>query len=221
MGAKIEGTDTSTLTIEGVDTLFSSEIETIPDRIEAGTILIAAAITGGDVKISGISTDYFDAVLSKLESSGCKISKNNNIIELSSNRNTIIPTDITTSIFPGYPTDMQAQWIAYMSIAQGVSTVTDKIYFDRFSHVPELIRLGANITVKENSAVIKGVKKLKGAKVMSTDLRASASLVLAGLAAEGTTQVLRVYHLDRGYQRIEEKLRALGADIERVEGQEY
>lgn len=221
MGAKIDGAGSSTLTIEGVDSLFNSEIETVPDRIEAGTILIAAAITGGDVKITGISTDYFDAVLSKLENSGCKVTKNNNIIELSTNRNSIISTDITTSIFPGYPTDMQAQWIAYMSIADGVSTVTDNIYIDRFSHVPELIRLGANITVKKNSAIISGVKKLKGAKVMSTDLRASASLVLAGLVAEGTTEVLRVYHLDRGYQRIEEKLRALGADIERVEGQEY
>jgi len=221
MGAHIDGIGTSTITVEGVDQLFHSEIETVPDRIEAGTMLIAGAITGGNIKIIGISDKYLEAVLIKLENSGCKIIKNNNVIELSASKNSIIPTDVTTSIFPGYPTDMQAQWIAYMSRANGVSTVTDTIYLDRFSHVPELERLGASISVKDNSAVIKGVKTLKGAKVMSTDLRASASLVLAGLAAEGTTEVLRVYHLDRGYQRIEEKLRALGADIERVEGKEY
>ncbi|MGA7836576.1 MAG: UDP-N-acetylglucosamine 1-carboxyvinyltransferase, partial [Ignavibacteriaceae bacterium] len=213
MGAHIDGIGTSTITVEGVDQLFHSEIETVPDRIEAGTMLIAGAITGGNIKIIGISDKYLEAVLIKLENSGCKIIKNNNVIELSASKNSIIPTDVTTSIFPGYPTDMQAQWIAYMSRANGVSTVTDTIYLDRFSHVPELERLGASISVKDNSAVIKGVKTLKGAKVMSTDLRASASLVLAGLAAEGTTEVLRVYHLDRGYQRIEEKLRALGADI--------
>ena len=221
MGAKIDGIGTSVLTIEGVDQLFHSEIETIPDRIEAGTILIAVALSGGKVKISGILPEYFDTVLIKLEDSGCKIVKNNNIIELIASKTSINPTDIVTSIFPGYPTDMQAQWIAYMSLADGISKITDTIYVDRFSHVPELVRLGADITVKENTAIVKGVKKLKGAKVMSTDLRASASLVLAGLVAEGTTEVLRVYHLDRGYQRIEEKLRALGADIERVNGAEF
>ena len=221
MGAKIDGIGTSVLTIEGVDQLFHSEIETIPDRIEAGTILIAVALSGGKVKISGILPEYFDTVLIKLEDSGCKIVKNNNIIELIASKTSINPADIVTSIFPGYPTDMQAQWIAYMSLADGISKITDTIYVDRFSHVPELVRLGADITVKENTAIVKGVKKLKGAKVMSTDLRASASLVLAGLAAEGTTEVLRVYHLDRGYQRIEEKLRALGADIERVNGAEF
>ncbi len=221
MGAKIDGIGTSVLTIEGVDQLFHSEIETIPDRIEAGTILIAVALSGGKVKISGILPEYFDTVLIKLEDSGCKIVKNNNIIELIASKTSINPADIVTSIFPGYPTDMQAQWIAYMSLADGISKITDTIYVDRFSHVPELVRLGADITVKENTAIVKGVKKLKGAKVMSTDLRASASLVLAGLAAEGTTEILRVYHLDRGYQRIEEKLRALGADIERVNGAEF
>ena len=221
MGAKIDGIGTSVLTIEGVDQLFHSEVETIPDRIEAGTILIAVALSGGKVKISGILPEYFDTVLIKLEDSGCKIVKNNNIIELIASKTSINPADIVTSIFPGYPTDMQAQWIAYMSLADGISKITDTIYVDRFSHVPELVRLGADITVKENTAIVKGVKKLKGAKVMSTDLRASASLVLAGLVAEGTTEVLRVYHLDRGYQRIEEKLRALGADIERVNGAEF
>ena len=221
MGAKIDGIGTSVLTVEGVDQLFHSEIETIPDRIEAGTILIAVALTGGSVKISGILSEYFESVLLKLQDSGCKILKNNNIIELTASKTSIIPTDIITSVFPGFPTDMQAQWITYMSLADGISKITDTIYLDRFTHVPELARLGADITVNENTAVVKGVKKLKGAKVMSTDLRASASLVLAGLAAEGTTEVLRVYHLDRGYQKIEEKLLALGADIERVQGAEF
>lgn len=221
MGAKIDGIGTSVLTIEGVDQLFHSEIETIPDRIEAGTILIAVALNGGNIKISGILPEYFQAVLLKLEDSGCKIKINNNIIGLSASKTLINPTDIITSVFPGYPTDMQAQWIAYMSLANGTSKITDTIYLDRFTHVPELARLGADITIKENTAIVKGVKKLKGAKVMSTDLRASASLVLAALAAEGTTEVLRVYHLDRGYQKIEEKLRALGADIERVPGAEF
>ncbi len=221
MGAKIDGIGTSILTIEGVDQLFHTEIETIPDRIEAGTILAAVALAGGKVKISGISNEYFEAVILKLEDSGCNVLKNNNIIELTASKASIKSTDITTSVFPGFPTDMQAQWMSYMTLADGVSTITDNIYLDRFSHVPELVRLGADITVKENSAIVRGVKKLKGAKVMSTDLRASASLVLAGLAAEGTTEVLRVYHLDRGYQKIEEKLRALGADIERVPGAEF
>ncbi len=221
MGAKIGGIGTSVLTIEGVDQLFHSEIETIPDRIEAGTILIAAALTGGKIKISGILPEYFETVLLKLEDSGCKILKNNNIIELTASKTSISPVNIETSVFPGYPTDMQAQWIAYMSLADGVSEINDTIYLDRFSHVPELVRLGANISVKKNKAIVKGVKKLRGAKVMSTDLRASASLVLAGLAADGTTEILRVYHLDRGYQKIEEKLRALGADIERVPGAEF
>jgi UDP-N-acetylglucosamine 1-carboxyvinyltransferase len=220
MGAKIEGTGTSTLTIEGSDQLNASEISTIPDRIEAGTLLIAAAMTNGEVTLKGINNFYISAVLSKLEDSGCEIKTGSDSIHLKSSGK-IIPTDITTSIFPGYPTDMQAQWTAYMSVADGVSNVTDTIYLDRFKHVPELLRLGADIEVRENTALIKGVKKLKGAKVMSTDLRASASLVLAGLAAEGVTEILRVYHLDRGYQRIEEKLKALGADIERTAGAEY
>ena len=221
MGAKINGLNTSTLEIEGVDELHASDIETIPDRIEAGTILIAAAITNGSVELKNFPSIYFESVLSKLEDSGCKVLIDNSKIKLNSVENTIKSSDITTAIYPGFPTDMQAQWTAYMALANGTSTVTDTIYLDRFKHVPELVRLGANINVKENSAIIKGVSKLVGAKVMSTDLRASASLVLAGLAAEGTTEVLRVYHLDRGYQRIEEKLRSLGADIKRVEGAEY
>jgi UDP-N-acetylglucosamine 1-carboxyvinyltransferase len=220
MGARINGIGTSALEIEGVDDLSPVSMETIPDRIEAGTLLIAGAITGGRVSVSNIQAKYLQAVLSKLEDSGCEVISNGNSISLTG-ADIIQPVNVSTSIFPGYPTDMQAQWIAYMSLSGGVSTITDTIYIDRFKHVPELLRLGANITVSENSAVVQGVNQLDGAKVMSTDLRASASLVLAGLAARGTTEVLRVYHLDRGYQRIEEKLKSLGADIERVPGAEY
>ncbi len=221
MGAHINGVNTSRLEIEGVDELNSVEISTMPDRIEAGTLLIAAAITGGKIKLTNFPQKYITSMLNKLEDSQCKLILKNDIIELYKEDNVTNPSNVITAIYPGFPTDMQAQWTAYMSLANGTSTVTDSIYIDRFKHVPELTRLGADITVKENSAVIRGVKKLSGAKVMSTDLRASASLVLAGLAAEGTTEVLRVYHLDRGYQKIEEKLKLLGADIERVEGTEF
>ena len=221
MGAKIEGKGTKNIKIEGVDELNSAEIETIPDRIEAGTLLIAAAMTNGKITLTNVNDSLFQAVLLKLESSGCKIEVTEEKIELDASDLEIKSTNISTSIFPGYPTDMQAQWTAFMSLADGKSTVCDTIYFDRFKHVPELVRLGANIQVNKNVAMIDGVTELKGAKVMSTDLRASASLVIAGLAAIGTTEVLRVYHLDRGYQRIEEKLRSLGADIERVSGKEY
>ena len=221
MGARIEGIGTANLIIEGVDTLNYADIDTIPDRIEAGTILIAAALTKGKVRLNNINSNLLLSILNKLENSGCNLLYNNEFIELNGTNNSIKPIDVTTSVFPGFPTDMQAQWTAYMALADGMSTITDSIYLDRFKHVPELQRLGAIITVNENCAFVKGVRKLMGAKVMSTDLRASASLVLAGLVAEGTTEVLRVYHLDRGYQRIEEKLKYLGADIERVEGKEF
>ncbi|HUX94076.1 MAG TPA: UDP-N-acetylglucosamine 1-carboxyvinyltransferase [Ignavibacteriaceae bacterium] len=221
MGAKINGVGTSTLEIEGVEELYHTEIETIPDRIEAGTLLIAGAITNGAITLTNFPSKLINSVLAKLEDSGCKINIENNSLSLDATSNQINSVDITTAIYPGFPTDMQAQWTAYMAIANGTSTVTDTIYLDRFKHVPELLRLGANINVNDNRAVIKGVEKLKAAKVMSTDLRASASLVLAGLAAEGTTEVLRVYHLDRGYQKIEEKLSSLGANIQRVKGSEY
>ena len=221
MGAQIDGVGTNTLEIEGVSELYPAEITTIPDRIETGTLLIAAAITKSEITLAETSSEYLEAVLLKLEDCGCKIIRGLNQISIDSSNAEIKPISITTSIFPGFPTDMQAQWTVLMSVVNGVSTVTDTIYFDRFKHVPELNRLGANIVLDQNTAVITGVKKLKGAKVMSTDLRASASLVLAGLIAEGTTEVLRVYHLDRGYQRIEEKLKSLGADIQRVESKEY
>jgi len=221
MGARITGLNTTSLSIEGVDQLNSTSIETIPDRIEAGTLLVAAAITSGQITLENISSKYIDLVLSKLKDSGCNILQNKKLISLDKKNSNIIPVDVSTSVFPGFPTDMQAQWTAYMSIASGVSNITDNIYLDRFKHIPELVRLGADIHISENRATVKGVKSLKGAKVMSTDLRASACLVLAGLVAEGTTEVLRVYHLDRGYERIEEKLKLLGADIQRVSGAEY
>jgi UDP-N-acetylglucosamine 1-carboxyvinyltransferase len=221
MGAKIEGINTNILTVEGVDELHPAEIITIPDRIEAGTLLIAAAMTSGSLTLSEVDSNLLKAVLTKLEAAGCIIKSDGVGIHLDASDKEMKPTSISTSIFPGFPTDMQAQWTAFMSVTDGTSLVHDTIYFDRFKHVPELVRLGADIIVNENTALIKGVKQLNGAKVMSTDLRASASLVLAGLAAKGTTEVLRVYHLDRGYQRIEEKLRSLGADIERVAGKEF
>ncbi len=220
MGAKIDGIGTNRLEIEGVNELHPTEFETIPDRIEAGTFLVAAALTGGSITLTNVNPDHFSAVTAKLEDAGCetKVLDSGFWIQAPAE---LKPVDATAVIYPGFPTDMQAQWIALMSIANGTSIVTDTIYTDRFKHVPELERLGADIELKKNAAVVRGVKSLTGAKVMSTDLRASASLILAGLVAEGETEVLRVYHLDRGYEAIEKKLQALGADIERVAGEEF
>jgi UDP-N-acetylglucosamine 1-carboxyvinyltransferase len=223
MGAKIQGVGTNHLEIEGVDTLHPADCMTIPDRIETGTLLVAAAIAGdkgASVRVEKCNPGHLSAVTTKLEDVGAQIRLGSDFIELVPPE-TIRPVNVTTSIYSGFPTDMQAQWIALMSLAKGRSIITETIYGDRFMHVPELVRLGANITVKENIATVVGVGKLMGAKVMSTDLRASASLILAGLAAEGETEVLRVYHLDRGYERIESKLSQLGADIERASGEEF
>lgn len=220
MGASIHGIGTNRLVIEGVDELHPADVETIPDRIEAGTFLMAGAITGGHITIERVNPEHLSAVLAKLEDAGCTLTVGTTSVALEA-PSTLRPVDATAVIYPGFPTDMQAQWIALMTIADGASIVTDTIYLDRFKHVPELQRLGADIEMKENAAIVRGVRHLTGAKVMSTDLRASASLILAGLVAEGTTEVLRVYHLDRGYEAIEKKLRALGADIERVAGNEY
>lgn len=223
MGAKINGIGTNHLEIEGVDALHPADFVTIPDRIEAGTFLLAAAIAGKKdtaVRVEDCNPSHLSAVTTKLEEVGATLKVGRDFVEIKPPKE-LLPVSVTTSIYSGFPTDMQAQWIALMALAQGTSTVTDTIYFDRFMHVPELNRLGANITVKGNVATVVGVKKLTGAKVMSTDLRASASLILAGLAAEGTTEVLRVYHLDRGYERIEKKLALLGADIRRVSGEEF
>lgn len=221
MGARIDGIGTNKITVEGVQELSASEVVTVPDRIETGTLLIAGAITRSKITLRKTSSQLLETVLLKLEDCDCKIKAEDDSITIDATNSNLKSSDITTSVYPGFPTDMQAQWTALMAVANGVSSVSDSIYYDRFKHVPELIRLGANITVNENTATIKGVKDLRGAKVMSTDLRASACLVLAGLAAEGKTEVLRVYHLDRGYQRIEEKLKQLGADIIRQEGKEF
>ncbi len=220
MGAKIDGLGTDKIEIEGVDELHPADVVTIPDRIEAGTFLVAGAITGGKIRIEKCNPTHFEAVLLKLEDAGCNLIIGENFVELEA-PDEIKPVDVTTAVYPGFPTDMQAQWIALMSIANGTSVITETIFYDRFKHVPELIRLGANIEVNENVAVVRGVKKLKGAKVMSTDLRASASLILAGLIAEGKTEVLRIYHIDRGYEKIEVKLQRLGAQIWREQTDEF
>ena len=220
MGARIDGLGTSTVTIEGVDELHRSDFKNIPDRIEAGTFLVAGAMAGGKIKVADCEPSHISSLLSKLEEAGVKISTDKDSVTIEA-PDKILPVDVSTAPYPGFPTDMQAQWIALMSRSAGSSVITETIYFDRFKHVPELLRLGADVEVKENVAIVKGVRFLKAAKVMSTDLRASASLILAGLVAEGTTEVLRVYHMDRGYERIEEKLRGLGADIERVQSDEF
>ncbi len=215
MGARIDGIGTAQLEIEGIDELKPINEETIPDRIEAATYLIAAAMTKGKIEITNVNPYHLTSVITKLEESGAEIDVNADIITLQMNDNPI-PTDIITDIYPGIPTDIQAQWTAYMLMADGISKVTDKIYTDRFKHVPELVRLGANIDIVDNSAIIKGGSKLKGATVMSSDLRGSASLILASLVADGSSDVLRIYHLDRGYEELEKKLNALGANIKRV-----
>lgn len=220
MGARIEGIGRNILGIEGVDELHPVDWTTIPDRIEAGTFLVAAAITRGTITLRNVIPEFLSAVSAKLAEAGCTIESGHDSMTIRAPE-AITPVDVTTGIYPGFPTDMQAQWIALMSVAQGSSIVTDTIYFDRFKHVPEMVRLGADVEVKDNAAFVRGVHALTGAKVMSTDLRASASLILAGLVASGTTEILRVYHLDRGYESIEEKLQALGADIQRVAGEEF
>jgi len=220
MGAKINGIGTTTLEIEGVEELHPANVETIPDRIEAGTMLIAGAMCGGKITIENVIPEHFSAVTARLEDAGVKLSIGKTSIEVTAPKS-IKPVDVTTAVYPGFPTDMQAQWISLMTIAKGTSTVTDTIYHDRFAHVPEIARLGANIEMKDNAAIIRGVKKLSGTKVMSTDLRASAALILAALKSEGETEVLRVYHLDRGYEAIEKKLSSLGASIIRVAGEEF
>jgi UDP-N-acetylglucosamine 1-carboxyvinyltransferase len=214
MGAKIEGIGTTELIIEGVDELKPINEETIPDRIEAATYLIAAAMTMGEIQLENVNPYHLTSVISKLEEAGCEIDINSNKIFLKADAPPK-PVDLVTAVYPGIPTDIQAQWTAYMLTAEGTSKVTDNIYQDRFKHVPELMRLGAKIDVVDNAAIISGGERLSGATVMSSDLRGSASLILAALVAKGTTEVLRIYHLDRGYDNIEQKLKKLGAVIER------
>ena len=213
MGADIAGIGTNQLVIHGVKKLSAVEITVIPDMIEAGTFLMAGA-TLGDIELKNVDPSHLTIILEKLHEAGCDVSTSIDSIRIQ--RNTAInPVDITTDVYPGFATDLQAQWIALMSIANGKSVVTESIYLDRFSHVPELVRLGANINLQKNSATILGQKKLYGAQVMSTDIRASASLVIAALIAEGRSDISRIYHIDRGYENIEDKFRLLGADIYR------
>jgi len=213
MGADIDGIGTSELIISGVKKLSPVEITVIPDMIEAGTFLMAGA-TLGDIELENVDPNHLSIVLEKLYEAGCDISTDSNSISIK--RNTAInPVNITTDVHPGFPTDLQAQWIALMSVANGKSVVTESIYLDRFSHVPELVRLGANISLEKNVATIQGQDKLIGAQVMSTDIRASASLVIAALIADRRSDISRIYHIDRGYENIEEKFRLLGADIYR------
>jgi UDP-N-acetylglucosamine 1-carboxyvinyltransferase len=215
MGAKIDGIGTTQLEIEGVDSLQPVDETTIPDRIEAGTFLIAAAMTQGEIEITNVNPYHLSSVLTKLEETGCEIDVTGDKIHLKMDKQPEA-VDFTTAVYPGLPTDLQAQWVAYMLTANGSSRVTDTIYHDRFKHIPELQRLGADIQLLENSAIIDGGKKLSGASLMSSDLRGSVALVLAGLVAEGKTDVLRIYHLDRGYENIEKKFVDIGASIKRV-----
>ena len=217
MGAKITGENTSTIVIQGVDHLSGIDYSICPDRIEAGTYLVAAAITGGKIVVNNIEPDSMRSVIGKLIETGADIQTNQNSIKLDMKGKRPQPVDIRTSAYPNFPTDMQAQFMALNSIADGSSTITETIFENRFMHVPELSRMGANLKLEGNTVVCKGVKLLTGANLMATDLRASASLVLAGLAAHGSTTIERVYHLDRGYEMIEEKFKMLGADIERVQ----
>ena len=220
MGAHISGIGTNRLVIEGVEELFPANGSVIPDRIEAGTFLVAGAITGGNVTVENVEPAHLTAVLAKLEDAGFNISCRESEIHLESEKRPAA-VNVSTAVYPGFPTDMQAQWMALMCIAEGTSIITDTIYLDRFAHVPELARLGADIQLDANVAAVRGVSELQGATVMSTDLRASASLILAGLVAKGRTDVLRIYHIDRGYEAIEKKIQALGADIQRVRTEEY
>ena len=215
MGAKITGAGTSTIVIEGVENLHGGDYRIMPDRIEAGTYLIGAAMTGGKVKIKGIQSDVLENVIEKLVEAGALIDCDENSISLDMEGQRPMAVDIETEPFPGFPTDMQAQFMALNVIAEGTSVVTETIFENRFMHVQELQRLGANIKLDGHKAIITGVPQLYGAPVMASDLRASASLLLAGLVAEGETVIDRVYHLDRGYERVEEKFAHLGAQITR------
>ncbi len=214
-GAKIEGEGTSRVTIDGVAAIAPFAHRVIPDRIEAGTFAAAAAITGGRIEITNCDPSQLGAVIGKLEECGARIEIAESAMTVTGPER-LSPANVETGFYPSFPTDMQAQIMAALSIARGTSTVVDRVYPDRFTHVPELCRFGAKIARDGNVAVITGVEKLEGAPVMATDIRASSALILAGLAAEGETTILRVYHIDRGYERIEEKLGAIGASIRRV-----
>ena len=216
MGAKISGAGTDTLVIEGVERLSGTEYKVLPDRIETGSYLVAAAITGGHVKLKDTRPDIMDAVLQALQEAGADITIGEDWIELDMHGKRATAVNVQTAPYPAFPTDMQAQFTALNVVAEGAGTITETVFENRFMHVQEMQRMGAQITLKGNTAISNGVKRLAGAPVMATDLRASASLVLAGLVADGETTIGRIYHIDRGYERIEEKLAQLGANIRRV-----
>jgi len=215
MGAKITGIGSPTITVTGVKELHGAEHDVIPDRIEAATFALAAAATKGEVTIKGARPDHMQAVLEKMREAGVKMERNGTSITIKKGGR-LKPVDVTTLPYPGFPTDVQAQFMVMMAVTSGISIITERIFEARFMHVSELSRLGVEIAIEGPSAIVKGGRPLSGAPVMASDLRASAALVIAGLAATGSTQVNRVYHLDRGYERIDEKLRSLGARIERV-----
>jgi len=215
MGARISGAGTDVIRIQGVDKLHGATHAIMPDRIETGTYLCAAAVTGGDVRLLKTSAAYLDTVVDKLMDAGCEITVERDAIRLQAPRR-LKAVSLRTAPYPAFPTDMQAQFMAINCVADGVATIRETIFENRFMHVNELMRLGANIQIEGNNAIVRGVERLEGATVMATDLRASASLVIAGLVAEGETLIDRIYHLDRGYERIEEKLARLGASVRRV-----
>jgi UDP-N-acetylglucosamine 1-carboxyvinyltransferase len=217
MGAKIAGAGSPTLTITGVKCLHGAEHEVIPDRIEAATFAIAAAASRGEVVIHGACAAHMHAVLDKLREAGVTVERSGPSLKIS-RRGRLKPVDITTLPYAGFPTDAQAQMMVLMTLTPGISIITERVFESRFMHVSELARLGADIAIEGPSAIVKGGKPLSGAQVMASDLRASAALIIAGLAARGDTQVNRVYHIDRGYEKIDDKLRLLGANIERLEG---
>ncbi|MFO7909664.1 MAG: UDP-N-acetylglucosamine 1-carboxyvinyltransferase, partial [Halomonas sp.] len=218
MGAQIRGQGTDTIVIDGVERLHGCEHDVMPDRIETGTFLVAAAMTRGRVKITRTRADILEAVLAKLEEAGASITTGDDWIALDMHGQRPQPVNLRTAPYPAFPTDMQAQFVAMNAIADGTSRVVETIFENRFMHVQELNRMGADIVLEGNTALIKGVEKLSGAPVMATDLRASASLVIAAMMAEGDTLVDRIYHIDRGYECIEEKLQQLGARIRRIPG---
>ena len=216
MGANIEGAGTDQIIVQGVGNLNGATFSVMPDRVEVGTYLTAAAMTGGKVKIKEAKPEYISSVISKLEQTGATISLGEDWVQIEMNNEKPEAISLTTGPYPSFPTDMQAQFVSLNAIAKGNSTVTETVFENRFMHVQEIARMGGRISLKGNTAVIEGIGSLKGAPVMATDLRASASLVLAGLVANGSTIIDRIYHIDRGYERIEEKLKILGADIERI-----
>lgn len=216
MGSTIEGAGTSRMVIQGRDRLHGASHRVLADRIETGTYLMAAAVTGGEVELTGTSIDLVAAAVEKMREAGVTVTGTEQGIRVHRRNGPLTGIDVVTEPHPGFPTDLQAQMMAMLTVAEGASLITENIFENRFMHVPELCRLGADINVHGASAVVRGVKRLSGAPVMATDLRASVSLVIAALAAEGETEINRVYHLDRGYERLEQKLAACGADVERV-----